>query len=1166
MARQSLPGTEVPDPGRITGPQDFGRELSLARQQAGLTIREVARASGLPASTVGDYFAGRHLPPARQPELLTRVLTACGITDPGQADHWQEAVNRIRRAPGRRPARGPAPYRGLASFQPEDAAWFFGREELVLHLVRLATGLGAPGLPLAVVGPSGSGKSSLLRAGLVPRLRAATSARPDGRPVALFTPGASPVDALAGALAPLALPGPEGPLRSGLLAAGLRENPQRYARLAGRGDEPPAIIVDQLEEIFTAGAGETGRHEFVAALSALSEHTLVVAGLRADFYGHALSYPGLARSLQDRQIVVGPMSADQLRRAIVEPAHKAGLDISGGLVEVLLADMRPYDAAGPGAGGHEAGALPLLSHALLATWEHSHGGRLTVSGYQASGGIRDAIARTAEEAHSTLDTGGQEVARQLFLRLVHVGDEGRETRARLPLTGLPGDPTAAAAVLERFVGHRLVTMDRAEAEITHEALLGAWPRLRGWIDADREDIRVRHLIDVAAQAWAAGGRDPDDLLRGGQVALAAGWAATEGSRGALSQDARDFVDAGIAADEAQRAAERRRTRRLRQLVAALTAAVLLAAGLAGYAFRQRQIAVSAQDLAESRTVAIEADQVRANDPGLAAQLSVAAYDISHTRQARASLLESSAAPIAARMQDSAAVVQSVALAPGRHLLAVAAAAGTLKLWNLAVPGHPALIGTVENLGPGHPLYTAAFSPDGAVLAAAGQDRMVRLWNVADPRHPVPLGRPLTGPANTVYSLAFSPDGGLLAAGSADKTVRLWDVRDPGHPVAASGPLSGAAGYVQAVAFSPDGRLLAAGSADQTVRLWDVADPARPRLAGQPLTGPAGVVASVTFSPDGKELAAGSYDHNVWRWDIANPAKPVALPRLRGATDWVMAVAYSPGGQVLAEGGSDGQVRLWSTATGAPLAVIPQPQPVTSLTWDGPGLLIAGDADGYVRAWHLPVPDLLTGSQVNSIAFSPGGGTLAVGGATLQLWNPAARALTASAAIPGVAIPGAAPGDIVNAVAFSPGGNLIATGYSDGRIQLWRHGAAGVGRRPCRVRGLPRRREGPDQRRRRRDRAAVGHHQPGHAQATVGDPGRAHLRVLGRLRPRRPHARRRQRGRQGTAVDRGRPCRAGAARQGAHRAGQHRVLGGVQPGRARPRGRQRGQGGPAVGRQ
>ena len=1029
MARQSLPDAEVPDPGRITSQQDFGRELTLARQQAGLTIRDVARASGIPVSTVGDYFAARHLPPVRQPELLPSILAACQVTEPEQVARWLDALNRVRRAPGRPPA-GPAPYRGLASFQPEDAAWFFGREELALHLVRLATGPGAPGLPLAVVGPSGSGKSSLLRAGLVPRLRSGTPARPGGRQVVLITPGATPVQALAGQLAPLAWPPAEGPLRAGLLAQGLREDPERHARLALRGDGPPAIIVDQLEEIFTAGADEGERTEFVAALAALSQHTLAVLGLRADFYGHVLGYPALARALQERQIVVGPMSAGQLRRAIVEPARKAGREVEDGLVEVLLQDMRPHGA--PGAGGHEAGALPLLSHALLATWSCSRGSRLTLADYRASGGIRDAIARTAEQAYATLDAVGQELARLLFLRLVHIGDDGRESRARLPLRDLPGDASAAAAALERFVGQRLVTKDRAAAEITHEALLGAWPRLRVWIDADREDIRIRHFIEAAARAWVQAGREAAALLRGGQLALAADWMSGQAHRAALSEDARAFVDAGIAEERAQQAAARRHTRRLRQLVALLTVLVLLTVGLVGYAFHQRQAATTASNEAESRTVAVEAGQVRANDPGLAAELALTGYRITPTEQARTSLLESSGVPMAARMQDSAMTVQAVALDPGRHLLAVAAADGSLRLWSLAVPGHPAPIGTVTDMGRHDPLYTAAFSPDGQVLAASGADGTVRLWQVTNLRHPLRLS-PLTGPKNTVYSLAFSPDGQWLAAGSADGTVWLWNVTDPRHVVAASGPLT-TSGYVEAVAFSPDGHLLAAGSADGTVWLWDVTDPAKPRPATKPLTGPADIVDAVAFSPDGHSLVAGSRDDKVWRWDITNPAKPVRGPPLKGATDWVNAVAFSPGGQVLAEAGADGRVRLWNAATDAPLGMLPQPQPVTSLAWDGSGLLITGDADGYARAWPLPPSDLPAGSSVNSVAFAPGGHVLAVGASDLQLWNTAKHTLMAAAPILH-----APPHTIVNALALSPDGHLLATGYSDGQVQLWRYG-------------------------------------------------------------------------------------------------------------------------------
>src|SRR5215472_1704366 len=226
MTQQPFPGAELPDPGRIVSQQDFGRELTLARQRAGLTVRQVARASTVPASTAGDYFAARHLPPASQPDLLPRILAACGITDEAEVDRWLDALSRVRRAPGRRPAHVQAPYRGLASFQPEDAAWFFGREELGLHLVRLATGAAAPGLPLAVVGPSGSGKSSLLRAGLIPRLRTGSPARPDGRPVVLITPGNSPLSGLAGALAPLARHGEGGTEEPALVARALREAPE----------------------------------------------------------------------------------------------------------------------------------------------------------------------------------------------------------------------------------------------------------------------------------------------------------------------------------------------------------------------------------------------------------------------------------------------------------------------------------------------------------------------------------------------------------------------------------------------------------------------------------------------------------------------------------------------------------------------------------------------------------------------------------------------------------------------------------------------------------------------------------------------------------------------------------------------------------------------------
>ena len=1042
-AQPAGPHGAAADPASIATQQDFGRELTRARQRAGLTVREVARAARIPASTAGDYFAGRHLPPPSQPGLLPRVLAAIGETDPARLREWAAALTRVRRVPGRRPAAA-APYRGLASFQPEDAAWFFGREDLTGRLAELAAARpdgAAAGVPLTVVGPSGSGKSSLLRAGLIPAVTDQVASR-----LVLFTPGAAPLAELARQLAGLASPGRGAPPGPDAVEASLRQDPAGAAASIDPA-ERPVIIVDQFEEVFTAGLDEAAQRTFISAVCALAGPAVVVLALRADFYAHALRYPELARALQERQVVVGPMTREEVRRAIVEPARLARLEVTDGLVEVLLRDLEPRLADGA---GHEAGALPLLSHALLTTWEHSHGGQLTVADYQASGGIQHAIARTADRVYAQLDEAGQQTARRLFLRLVHVADDAPETRRAAALSELRDWPARAGSpdgVLTRFVAQRLITLDADRAQITHEALLTAWPLLHSWIDADRDGLRIQRRISDAARAWDEAGRDPAALLRGGQLALARDWSADPVNQDSLGTLARDFVIAGTAAEQVQETAERNRTRRLRRLVAALTVLVVLTIGLAGYAFRQREAATSARNsatsaknTAESREVAIEAGEIRGQSTALAAQLSMAAYRIAHTAEARASLLESTGTPAATRLIDTTGVVQAVSLSPDHRVLAVAGADGSLRLWNVGRPGHPVPLGRPLLAGNrGAPLYAVAFSPGGQTLAAAGARRNVWLWKVSDPERAVRYNEPLTGPASTVYSLAFSPGGKILAAGSADKTVRLWDVTDPAHPAPVGHPLAGAHGYVQAVAFSPDGRTLAAASADQTVRLWNVARPARAAPLGPPLTGPAEPVTSVAFSPDGRTLAAGSQDDKVWLWHVARPSRPVPAGTLAGATDWVNAVSFGPGGGSLAAGSSDDRVLVWNLATRALTAILPNPQPVTSLAWAGTHQLFSGDADGTVRAWQLPTPVLRVGGTVNSIAYSgPGpagsrvaGRYLATGSTGLQLWDPVQHRELAARAIPGPA------SNVVNAVAFAPQAPLLAAGYGNGKVQLWR---------------------------------------------------------------------------------------------------------------------------------
>jgi WD40 repeat protein/transcriptional regulator with XRE-family HTH domain len=1021
------------DPERIATQQDFGRELTTVRTRAGLTVREVARAAGLPISTTGDYFSGRHLPGTAQPEQLSRMLQACGITDAAEQARWLDALRRARRSPGKKlPAE--APYRGLARFEPEDARWFFGREEIADRLAELVGSGSADGLPLVLVGPSGSGKSSLLRAGLIPRLTG---------PSIILDPTAASATALRERLADLAAHGG---------SAGSHE-------LAG--SKAPAVIVDQFEAVFTHWRDEAERRAFIGDLCVLAPDFLVVLALRADFYDHALRYPGLAQALQARQVVLSPMSAEQVRRAITEPARLARLDVAEGLVRLLLRDLAPpADASSPDefadpaanvhrpepdgrsphlndAGGnavvaergaYEAGQLPLLSHAMLATWEKSRGGVLTIADYLASGGIRDALVRTAEGAFAALSLESQQLARRLFLQLVHFADNGAPTRATVELRELRGwGDDSAGHPFSKFVAERLITVDASIAQITHDALLTAWPRLRSWIDAGRDDLRTRRRIGEAARAWRDAGRETAALWRGSQLAVAREWISDEDKRASLGALSLEFVNAGIAADQARERVERRRARRLQRLLAALTVLVVAACGLAAYAFQQRHDAGTARDDANSREIAVEAAQVRGLDVPVAAQLSVAAYRMARTPQAIASLIDSTGSPAAERILDSAGVVESVALAPDHKVLAVAAADGSLRLWNVTRQGHPVAIGGLLEHDSADPLYTTAFSPNGKLLAAAGAGRSISLWNVSDLAHPVRLGKPLTGATNTVYSVAFSPDGSTLVAGSADDTARLWNVSDPAHPVPFGKPLTGPTGYVESVAFAPGGAMLALGSADGTVRLWDVADPARPVPVGNPLTGPTNIVTSVAFSPDGHLLAAASQDDKVWLWKIG-PAGGTPDGTLTNATDWVNAVAFSPDGTELAAGSSDASVLVWNVADGSLITTLPHSQPVTSLAWDGNLRLAAGDADGTVSLWQVPPPVLLSGSPAYDAVYSPDGRTLAVSSQdSVQLWSAVSRTQLAAEPVPGT---------FVNAVEFAPHAHVLAATYGDGMFQLW----------------------------------------------------------------------------------------------------------------------------------
>ncbi|MGW2820188.1 nSTAND1 domain-containing NTPase [Streptomyces sp. NPDC001443] len=1003
---------------------------------------------------------------------------------------------------------GVCPYRGLAPYRPQDTRWFFGRERSTGSLIAQLRAAERTGGLVMLVGASGAGKSSLLNAGLVPALRdgapGGAAGEPAGRAreVLQLVPGADPLaeltrripglrEVVAGARdAAAAEPG--APRFAGAArAAGtpgfadaVREAFTAWARRGSAPAARPVVIVDQFEEAFTLCSDEADRRILIRLLHAACTPAdagspaapggpdapppvLVVLGIRADFYEQCLGYPELSDALQHRHMVLGPLTTTELREAVTGPARAVGLEPEPGLAELIV---REVSADGP-RGAHDAGVLPLLSHALLATWQRRKAGRLTLAGYRAAGGIQGAVAATAEQAWSGLDPAARTAARLLLLRLVRLGEDTQATRrrgTRRQLAEESTDPGKTEESLEALVRARLVTLDSETVEITHEALLHAWPRLRDWIDEDRNDHLVRQRLEEDGRSWEGSGRDLSLLYRGSRLEQARAWVRTAGDT-FLTRSAVEFLAASVRL--------RRRTVWIsRSAVSALVVLALLAVGSAVVAWQQRNDAVFEQ-------VVAEADRVQYTDPSLSAQLDLVAHQLRPDDEGANNRLVSIVnAPLATPLLGHTGAVYLTSFSPDGRLLATASYDRTVRLWDVSDPTRPKPLGKPLT-GPTSWVSSAVFSPDGRTLAAAGDDGTIRLWDLADPARPRPLGKPVPGHGGTIYLLAFAPDGRTLAAACEDRTVRLWDTAEPGRPEAI-GALRGASAAVRSVAFSPDGRTLAAGGDDDTVRLWNTADPRRPVRVGAALTGHTGTVHSLAFSPDGRTLADGSADDTVRLWNVSDPAAavPLGVP-LAGHTGPVWSVAFSPDGTMLAAASADSTASLWNVSdpaypsqVGEPLAGSSGEMYALGFSPDG-RTLATGSGDSKVRLWSIPTSDMIgrigafrpdgrvlataardqrvrlwsvrtpgrpvllgtpftpAEGDVRSLVFSPDGRTLAVltGSRAVQLWNVADPARPVPYAPP-VALRTRYAGP--DALAFSPDGHTLATAYDDRTIRLW----------------------------------------------------------------------------------------------------------------------------------
>ncbi|MEU7161621.1 WD40 repeat domain-containing protein [Streptomyces chrestomyceticus] len=999
------------DPG--AGPvQRFAYELRKLRLEAGSpTYRAMAERAAYSAAVLSQAAAGEKLPSL--PVTLAYV-TACG----GDTGHWQRRWHEAVREDAARVLEAEedgavAPYRGLARFEPDDHTRYFGRRRLTEELLRRVRERRV----VAVFGPSGSGKSSLLRAGLIARLRQPADAPPLGLPppaaIRVLTPGARPE----------------------------RDAGRLFTPAGTTGDT--WLVVDQFEEVFTLCADPEERNAFVRRV--LTAHDparrlRVVLGVRADFYGRCLAHRELADVIHEASLPIGPMTPQELREAIVKPAAAEGLIVERSLTARLVEEM-----------AEEPGSLPLLSHVLLETWRRRRGRTLTLQAYEAAGGVHGAVAQTAEQLYGRLSPQQAATARRMLLRLITPGEGSADTRRPAARGELDAGDPAAAQLVEQLARARLITVDQDTVDLAHEALITSWPRLRGWIEEDRGRLIVHRRLTEAAGLWHELDHDPGALYRGTRLdAAEEAFAPEEGSvpeeRGAAEGAAgpapssvgapdeltpleRAFLTASIAARDRERRAAARTTRRLRQSAATLSVllALALAAGLVAWdqfrtSERQRDAAVAAQRLSLSRQLAAQSTALMGDWPDLSSLLAVHAYRTAPTKEAVASLFSAVDVPLRRRLDAHSGGVRAVAFSPdGRTLATGGARDATVRLWNV-----PAGTARATLPAPAKTLAALSFSADGRTLAGSTGGGAWRLWDVATGRTRATFG----GHGGPVATTAFSRDGRILATGGTDGTVRLWDT--------ATGELSatlrGHTGKVVSVAFAPDGRSVATGSLDGTVRLWDAATgAARARLES-----PAGTNRAVAFGPDGRTLAIyGGNEASIKLWDVTAGK---ARTTLAGPAGYVIAMVFGPSGRFLGGGSDDGTVRLWDVATGANLGTLPgHARRVNSVAFSPDGHTMAsGSDDGTVRLWNTALGDVLTtltghSGPVGAVAYGRGGRTLASGSddGTVRVWDLGTRGSRTLGRRSG-----SGGSDRVRAVAFSPDGRTLATTGRRTGLRIW----------------------------------------------------------------------------------------------------------------------------------
>jgi WD40 repeat protein/DNA-binding SARP family transcriptional activator/class 3 adenylate cyclase len=934
---------------------------------------------------LGDFLVGVGPVPepssdVRQLARLARSLLADGMPEPlhalveeadlGKAPPGAEAFTRAARAvlepsaiahaPRRDDVRNP--YKGLRPFTEADARDFFGRGELTQRLVERLRGEDVGSRFLAVVGPSGSGKSSVVRAGLVPAIRRGALGDPERRFVAEMSPGAHPMDELEAALLRIAVR-PAARLHE-MLDAGSRGLLQAVDLVAP--DEAEVVlIIDQFEEVFTLCGDERKREHFLESLRVATadpdSRLRVVVTLRADFYDRPLTYPRFAELLAATTEAVPPLTPDELEQAIRRPAQQVGVSPEPGLIAEMIAEV-----------AHQPGALPLLQYALTELFERRDDDRLTLRDHQAIGGVAGALSARADRILEATDPDGRRAIKQVFLRLVTLGEGTQDTRRRVvrgELDALDVRQEAINGVLDAFGRHRFLTFDRDPStreptlEIAHEALLVAWGRLRGWIDEMRDDVRQERRLARAAAEWRASDRDPSFLMGGTRLERVADWQASTDL--ALGERERAYLKASLDQRDTERAEEDERRRRearlerrsrarLRALVALFGVATLVAGSLTVIATNQRERASREARIATARELAAAAVANLEIDPERSILLAMAAID--QTRSVDGTVLREAMEALHRAVTASRAVMTFPGLGGALDWSPKGVFATEAREGSGMVEIRDAATGDEVRSFPGHDdkVTDVAFSPDGSELATTGDDGMLKVWNpsTSDLLASVSAKGTASGPS-------FSADGSLVAAVWTEATDRWIGTRPPvpvldvstirvldlsrdrvvwTHVVSGSpadtalspsgerlavihSPKSGVVFDLNTgdrslrlptgdsdlhVAWSPDGRYIATTSAVSPPRVWD-AETGRLR---DTLTGHAGLATSVAWSPDSSRLVTAGREVRVW--DVGVDIEEVQSLSAPEMSSGVVGVAFSADGARVMGGAADfTAVKIWA---------------------------------------------------------------------------------------------------------------------------------------------------------------------------------------------------------------------------------------------------------------